>query len=707
MFTANPGSAKGGETMTTLFGKIDKTNYLQVLHNDEPGVFKFEKIFDSSLFDELSIVTFVSSPRFFFEKVKPFKKVTLILGIEDNDSISKFYLDPIAQNEFYKDADDETISSIKNGDLKIYFSPLNTSVHSKLYILKNNANGNTRIVLGSANFTENAMSGKRQFEEIIIYDNSHNEALTRFYEERFLYIQNICLDFIPERFKKKIKDGSSFVNINLGEEDYIDAIKDNVKRISQTISISEETARELDILKKNLHDKKENTEKELESVNRAKTIFEAVSKNKNGITAIITPSEVTRKKDTIIAKTFSRESKKEFTDKRAFLQYNPGSESIFRHDMASGHSTDYAVKAELSVIKEKLDLLGRFIHAYDEFTINNVKETKLRIFESILYSFVSAYIWKLRDEYARLDNKDEARASVPVFLLIAGLSQSGKTHLIKFISKIIGNNGQYYHYTRQSKLSSLEHINPQIIDNFLYEENLTPVFVDEITKEYFSSQSSASSNYMGEDYVKKIANTREGMFPVVIATSNTDFSANAQVMRRIYYIQLNNPFDQERKSETAKYFNDIYDSFGTELFQDFQLRISQKFMEGLTLDQEDFLNIGRSVFLDYFNETGIQIPQWFSLSRIDDYYLRGKQLWERLYRMKSKGFKEDKSSNEITIDDDIVFGNKLSVNKEKRECLQYLSSGIVKEDKGLVVLNRKKFFSFIDKKQGIASIFSR
>lgn len=692
--------------MATLFSKMDKVNFLQVLHNDEPVEFNFDRIFDYNLFDEISIVTFVSSPRFFFEKVKPFKKVTLILGIEDNDSISRFYLDPVAQNEFYKDADDETISNIKDGNLQIFFSPLNTSIHTKLYLLKNSTTGAARVILGSANFTENALAGKRQFEEILVYDDSYNGALTRFYEERFSYILSICVDFVPERLKKKLKDGTSFVNINLGEEDYIDAIKDNVKRINQTISVTEETARELDILKKGLHDQEERIEKGLESVNRTKTIFEAVSKNKNGVTAIITPSEVARKKDTIISRTFTKEVKKEFSDKRVSLQYVPGSESIFRQDKASGHSVDYAVKADVELIKEKLILLGKFISAYDKFTINNVSETKLRIFETVLYSFVSPYIWKMREEYARLDNKDEARAAVPVFLLIAGLSQSGKTHLIKFISKIIGNGGQYYHYTRQSKLSSLDHISPQIIDNFLYEENLTPVFVDEITKEYFSSQSSASSNYMGEDYVKKIANTREGKFPAVLATSNTDFSANAQVMRRIYYIQLNNPFDPERKSETAKYFNDIYETFGTELFQDFQYRIAQKFKEGLTFDQEDFLSIGRSVFLDYFNETSLQIPQWFSTGRIDDYYLRGKQLWQRMYRMKKKGFKEDRSGNEITIDDDIVFGSKLSVNREKRECLQYLYAGIVKEDKGLVVLNRKKFFAFIDLKKGLSSIFN-
>ncbi len=693
--------------MTTLFGKLDKIKYLQIVHNDKPADLSFTEIFDTNSFDEISITTFVSSPGFFFENTKKFKDVTLVLGIEDNESISRFYFDPVVQNEFYKDADKETILKIKNGSLKIYFAPLNTSIHSKLYILKNSTTGNARLILGSANFTENAFSGKRQFEEIIVFDNDYNPAIVKLYEERFSYILSQCVDFVPERLKKKIKDGITINNINLSEDDFIEALKDNVKRITQTITITEDTAREFDILKTSLHNDEANVKSKLESINRTRTIFENISKNKDGIVAIITPSEITRKKETIISKTFIKEDKKIFTDNRIKAYYSKSADSIFREDVSSGCSIHYAAKADLNVLKEKFILLNRFIDAYDEFTINDVKETKLRIFEAILYSFISPYIWKIRDEYARIDNKNEARASVPIFLLIAGQSQSGKTHLIKFISKIMGNYGNYYHFTKQGRLFSQDHINPQIIDNFLYEEILTPVFVDEISKEYFSSQSSVTSNYMGEDFVKKITNTKEGVFPGVIATSNTDFSANPQVMRRIYYIQLNNPFDPDKKTETSNYFNEIYEAFGTELFQDFLFRLEQKFKEEMIINQEDFLCVGRSIFLEYFTEIGIPVPSWFSPGRIDDYYLRGKQLWQRLYRMKKKGFNEDKSKNEITIDDDIVFGSKLTVSRDKRECLQYLHAGIIIEDKGLVVLNRKKFLGFISEENSVISFIKR
>ena len=80
----------------------------------------------------------------------------------------------------------------------------------------------------------------------------------------------------------------------------------------------------------------------------------------------------------------------------------------------------------------------------------------------------------------------------------------------------------------------------------------------------------------------------------------------------------------------------------------------------------------REIFLEYFEELGMKIPSYFSKHRIDDYYLRGKIMWRDLYNIKFKGFKEDKKQNIILIDDEYVFGSKMSANREKRELLQYL-----------------------------------
>ena len=303
--------------------------------------------------------------------------------------------------------------------------------------------------------------------------------------------------------------------------------------------------------------------------------------------------------------------------------------------------------------------------------------------------------------------RDEIKSAIPLFMLIAGMAQSGKTHLVTFISRIMGNHGQYYHYVKQSKLSSLKQINPQIIHQFFNEENLTPIFVDEITKEYYSSASVATSSYMGESFVKNITNAKSGRHPCMIATSNTDFSANSQVMRRMYYIQLNNPFDSGKKEEAAAYFNEVVERFGIELYRDFLYRLEKRFDEGIAIDINDILKPGREIFLEWFEELSLDRPDYFSPKRIDDYYLRGRTIWRDLYNMKHQGFKELKKENLILLDDETVFGTKLAAGREKKELLQYLPIGVAIEEKGIVRLNYEKFFEFIGMRPKNSGFFGK
>jgi hypothetical protein len=292
-------------------------------------------------------------------------------------------------------------------------------------------------------------------------------------------------------------------------------------------------------------------------------------------------------------------------------------------------------------------------------------------------------------------------------MLIAGMAQSGKTHLLKFLSHIMGNHGQYYHFVKQARLSSMSQINPQIIHNFFNEENLTPIFVDEITKEYYSSTNAATSSYMGEGFIKSLTNAKSGRHPCMIATSNTDFSANAQVMRRIYYIQLNNPFDASQKEEAANHFMEVLNNFGNELYRDFLHRLEGKFAEGITVDINDTLLPAREIFMGYFEIARMPLPASFPQQRIDDYYLRGRAIWRDLYSMKHHGFKEIKKENLILLDDETVFGTKLAAGREKRELLQYLPIGVAMEDKGIVRLNYEKFFDFIGMRSKNGGVFSR
>ena len=121
-------------------------------------------------------------------------------------------------------------------------------------------------------------------------------------------------------------------------------------------------------------------------------------------------------------------------------------------------------------------------------------------------------------------------------------------------------------------------------------------------------------------------------------------------------------------------------------------------MQGIKIDVNDILLPAREIFLDYFQELDMKTPAYFSNSRIDDYYMRGKIMWRDLYKIKYKGFKEDRKNGVILLDDEFVFGTKMSANREKKELLQFLPIGVLREEKGIVRLDYEKFFNFIEMK---------
>lgn len=684
--------------MNSLFSETKKINYLGIFYNDKEYDGNVSMLFDPKKFDEIYICTFVSSPKYFFTQVKEYKNIELILGIEDGLNANKFAFDPNFTNEFFKSLPHETIQKIKNNSIKIRYTKQGTAIHSKIYIQRDSKNNNLRIMVGSANYSNRAFANKNQFEELLIYDSDYNSHITNYYWKRYNYIKEQTLDFVPKYLKNKFSQEDLKI-LTLSDEESLEILKDRIRDISAAVIVPDELSEDIKETKKFIAKQKDEIQKELKSFEETKQIFEIVTKTTKNRTEFIKPAQFIKKKEQIITKILKpKRIVKEFKDSRIYLFYSEQDESIYLKDEKTNNFEKYAKESDKGILAKRLNQLEQFISSYENFTINRQRDTQKRVFEAILYAFLSPYIWKMREKTVWEEGRDEVKTGFPLIMLIAGMSYSGKTHLIKFISHMMGNYGFYYHYVKQSKLSSMNQINPQIINEFFNSKNLTPIFIDEINKEYFSSKNSSTSVYMGEAFIKNLINIKEGQYPCMVATSNTDFSANPQIMRRIYYIQLNNPFDSSKKGETSKYFTSLLNDFGTELYRDFLYRLENKFKDGIKIDVNDILSPAREIFKEYYEMLNMKIPSYFSDKRIDDYYLRGKEMWKDLYKMRYKGFKEDKKANTILIDDEIVFGSKMSANREKREMLQYLPIGILIEDKGIAKLNLEKFFQFIELK---------
>ena len=682
--------------MTSLFSSNNQVKYLNIIYNDEVYTGNIENLFDNKEFNSLSVCTFVSSIKYFFNKVNDFDKIELLLGIEDGENAQKFLFDPNYTSSFFSNLDKKTLIKILNNDVSIRFTSTGTTIHSKIYILKNLKTNNTRVIFGSANFSTKAFGGDRQFEELVVYDSLYNSKIVDIFLQRYEDIKKHTNDFIPDIIRKKAKDEEKIIILNA--EDSLDILQDRLKNAQIGVVLPEDLSKNIESTKKVIVNQEENLKKELKSIEQTKTVIEIVTKATKGITTFITPAQFIKNKEQLITKVLKPQTIiKEFKDSRMNLVYSPLENHFYIKSEESEDNTleQFTKECDKTIIKEKLELLDKFINVYTKYTMNKEEATKKRIFEAILYAFTSPCIWKIRENIMWQQGRDESKSAVPLFMLIAGQSQSGKTHLLKFISQIMGNLGNYYHFSKSSKLSSMSEINPQTIYNFFEEENLMPIFIDEIIKDYFSSNSSSTSSYMGEGFIKKLTNAKDGKYPCMIASSNTDFSANSQVMRRIYYIQLNNPFDVSKKSEMDDIFTTLLHDFGNDLYRDFLFKLEQKLNSGYEIDTNDILKPSREVFKEYFKILDMPIPSYFSEERIDDYYIRGQQMWRDLYDMKYDGFKEDKKTNTILLNDEIVFGIKLNSNGTKKELLQYLPIGVLVEDKGIVKLNHKNFFDFI------------
>lgn len=222
-----------------------------------------------------------------------------------------------------------------------------------------------------------------------------------------------------------------------------------------------------------------------------------------------------------------------------------------------------------------------------------------------------------------------------------------------------------------------------VIENLFYEENIFPIFVDEVEPKFFKSK----ANSRGEALIKNLANSLDSIHPTFICTTNTKtFDVPAQVLRRVYYIQIDKTFDDMKKNESDKYYIEIMDSVNNKLFKDFCFRVNNRLKEGEHLyhDSVDWLKLARDIFKNYYSEVERELPSYFPQNPFDDYKERGRIIWETLFNEKPDIFSYNSEKDELTVN----FEN-IDINS-RSSYLNYLLNGCIKEDSGLFLLVNAK-----------------
>lgn len=650
-------------------------------------------LFDSKEYDTLSCVTYVSSPNFFVKSVGDFQNVHIIIGIEKED-VRKAFAESMAtrlNNEgtkFFELLPESGKQKVLEQRMKIRFSKANSIIHSKFYLLSNSVNGNTRLITGSANLTQTAFDNSiQQYEDVIAFDN---HPLFEIYQKRFEYLNTVTENYIPKEAIEKYKLGKMISMADYTPEERTDELIQILQR-ENIVPVCNES------VLKYIQEAQSESEKEIIKTKTTFEVIASVGRKKRGDTSgtyILKTDKELEKARTKIIDILFRHTYTEAALQRFCLTYNDADKKMYHifHNVETEQGREpeiYDRIASKEEIHDSIQNLLKFITAYQKFvTVQDADENSLsRIFEVIIYAFMSSYIFKIRQETSG------SKSDIPIMLVIAGRAASGKSNLLAYVDRILtGRQLQIeQHYFQYKKIEKKNDIS-----NLFLSDNTSPILVDEVPSSFFNSKASNK----GEELIKYLSNTLDNKHPVMICTTNTNgFNIPSQVVRRIYFLKVDACFDEKYKAEANAYYGQVMEQANNLLFRDFCFRMGERIKQNIPLlspDTSDYLVTAREIFMEYFDIAEVKIPDYFPKTPYNDYDSRGRNMWKTLYLQEKEKFiftparKGKEATLSINIKD--IVSSKL----DKDLYLNYLKPGVLVEESGVfTVLRANEFYKWI------------
>lgn len=700
-----------------------------ILNNQVVEGLEIGSIFDSEKYDIFKGVTFSIDQKFAEKYLSNFKETTVVVGIQDSDvqerglSLEQKQIKQLVDNtkvlssglpikmfeNFSRSIQDRILED--SYQLRI---PLSKTIHTKMYLLKNSETGDTRLIIGSANLSNQAFSNTTpQLELLEIRDNSE---LFSEYENYFdTEIISETVDFFGNSVRKKAKSKAqkeeadvtiTFTPKEFGElkvnriSEQFDQIKESVSsgKIEQTvIDELKEEAKIVDVRSKEL-------KQEFDDVDLAVRITTAAVNVRTGNgkadVKLHENSEVKKRVSNLLRDNLLAKKVKAEVLPRDLLISRPA----IRTDSNSGLSLgikESETKAEDGSVVEnfkyhkvgrKLDdegikksilLIDSIMKNYKEFVPNYTSDYGKRVIEAIAFAFTSPFLSEIRQN----TSLNSEALDIPLFAVIGGTGGSGKSKLLNIINRMLGLNDMT-EPTTYSELVVDDSVqkNSKTITQLKYwmleEDNVAPLLIDELPDKFFDAK--------GVQFIKDVANIsgkQPHLTPAFICTTNaSDMVAKEEaITRRMYYLLNDRKFDDQYRDISTEKYNELFNETTDELFQDFVLRFSEILSDDNTEwkyynhGKVDFLKNTRTIFEEYFKIAGFEsLPDYFPEERVDDTNKTNITMWKRLYTAMPELFKkisDDETNQDIYIlklsDLDHNFQKDNMYSKEKKPSSVY------------------------------------
>lgn len=662
-----------------------------ILNNQVKENVEISDIFDSEKYDVFKGVTFSIDQNFVEKHLSNFKEVTVVVGIQDS-SVQERGLSP-EQKQIQQMIENNKVLSLglpikmfENFSRKVQDQildnkyqlriPLSKTIHTKLYLLENSVTGENRLVIGSANLSNQAFSGTTpQLELLEIRDNSE---LFPVYENYFdTEIISETVDFfgssVRQKAKTKSKKEEPGVVISFTPKEFQDLkvvrIAEQFEQVQESVSSGSIAQAVIDELKeeaKVVDVRSKELKQDFDDIDLAVRITSSAVNVRTGAgkanVRLHDSSEVKKRvsgllRDNLLAKKVKSEVfPRDLLISRPAIRTDSNSGLSLGIKDGESRSEDGSVvenfkyhkigrKLDDEGIKRAVLLIDGILKNYKEFVPNYTADYGKRVIEAIAFAFTSPFLSEIRQS----TSLSSESLDIPLFAVIGGTGGSGKSKLLNIINKMLGLND----LTEPTTYSELvvdesSQKNSKTITQLKYwmleEDNVAPLLIDELPDKFFDAK--------GVQFIKDVANIsgkQPHLTPAFICTTNaSDMVAKEEaITRRMYYLLNDRKFDDQFRGISTEKYNELFDKITDDLFQDFALRFSEVLSDPSTEwkyynhGKVDFLKNTRTIFEDYFKIAGFDaLPDYFPQERVDDTNKTNITMWKRLYIAMPELFKK-------------------------------------------------------------------
>lgn len=662
-----------------------------ILNNQVKENVDISDIFDSERYDVFKGVTFSIDQNFVEKHLSNFKEVTVVVGIQDS-SVQERGLSP-EQKQIQQMIENNKVLSLglpikmfENFSRRVQDQildnkyqlriPLSKTIHTKLYLLKNSVTGDNRLVIGSANLSNQAFSGTTpQLELLEIRDNSE---LFPVYENYFdTEIISETVDFfgssVRQKARSKSKKEEPGVVISFTPKEFQDLkvvrIAEQFEKVQESVSSGSIAQAVIDELKeeaKVVDVRSKELKQDFDDIDLAVRITSSAVNVRTGAgkanVRLHDSSEVKKRvsglfRDNLLAKKVKSEVfPRDLLISRPAIRTDSNSGLSLGIKEGESRSEDGSVvenfkyhkigrKLDDEGIKKAVLLIDGILKNYKEFVPNYTADYGKRVIEAIAFAFTSPFLSEIRQS----TSLSSESLDIPLFAVIGGTGGSGKSKLLNIINKMLGLND----LTEPTTYSELvvdesSQKNSKTITQLKYwmleEDNVAPLLIDELPDKFFDAK--------GVQFIKDVANIsgkQPHLTPAFICTTNaSDMVAKEEaITRRMYYLLNDRKFDDQFRGISTEKYNELFEEITDDLFQDFVLRFSEVLSDPSTewkyynYGKVDFLKNTREIFEEYFKIAGFEtLPDYFPKERVDDTNKTNITMWKRLYIAMPELFKK-------------------------------------------------------------------